>query len=174
MSDRDLLRAYLRAAFPLCAVVPVMLPTLTILARGAVFVADAVGVLGLATTSFVALLVVLIGQRRIVADAKIRCVLARRSRSPNNRTKPRSPAVALSCPQARFFWGLGIAVESRAYKTRVRDLTLFCDSETAIFQLVTSLHIAFFLLSECGVRTPFGVPFATNFMLVKEVRPFLR
>jgi len=71
MSDRDLLRAYLRAAFPLCAVVPVMLPTLTIV-LGAVLSLSRMqsAFWGLATTSFVALLVVLIGQRRIVADAR--------------------------------------------------------------------------------------------------------
>ena len=70
-SDRDLTRAYLRAAFPLVALVPVMLPTLTMV-LGAVLAVSRIqsALLGLSVTSFVALLVVLIGQRRLVADAR--------------------------------------------------------------------------------------------------------
>ncbi len=70
-SDRSIKRAYLRAAFPLVAVVPVTLPTLT-LVIGAVLAVSRMqsALLALSITSFVALLIVLIGQRRLVAEAR--------------------------------------------------------------------------------------------------------
>ncbi|MBL9041332.1 MAG: hypothetical protein JNM83_07015 [Myxococcales bacterium] len=64
-------QAYLRAALPLLAVVPVMLPTLTML-FGVVAVANRVqaALLALAVTGALATLVVLWGQRRLVGDAR--------------------------------------------------------------------------------------------------------
>ncbi len=70
-SDRSIRRAYLRAAFPLCAVVPVTLPTLTMLI-GAVLAVSRIqsALLALSVTSVVALLIVVVGQRRLVAEAR--------------------------------------------------------------------------------------------------------